>query len=44
MNAIGYFLIAVMIFVLIQMEIDSQNPCSSFSKNPSECNSDMIRQ
>ena len=44
MNAILYFLLAVLIFVIINMEIDSLNPCSNFSEHPSECNSDMIRQ
>ena len=37
---IGYIILAVLVWIAIQIEIDRQNPCSQFSDNPSECNSD----
>lgn len=42
MRTIGIILLAVILFVYIDIMISSQNPCSSFSATPSLCNSDNI--
>lgn len=43
MNALPLVIIAILIFLLVNIEIDSNNPCSSFSNHQSECNSDNYR-
>jgi|APFre7841882793_1041355.scaffolds.fasta_scaffold00140_7 hypothetical protein len=40
MKAIPLILLAVLLFLYMNMEISSQSPCSSFSANPSLCTSD----
>ena len=37
MNKILIFIAGVMVFILINMEIDSYNPCSQFSSHQGEC-------
>jgi len=38
---IGVFLLAVMLFIGLAMEIDSYNPCSNFSQHQGECYQDQ---
>jgi len=40
MRTLAIIILGILIFVYIQIEVASENPCSSFSKNPSMCNSD----
>ena len=42
MKAIALIIIAVMIFIYINIEISAMNPCSNFSHNPGDCNSDRL--
>jgi hypothetical protein len=44
MGAIQLIIIAVLIFLLVNIEIASINPCSNFSNRQSECNSDIVKQ
>ena len=40
MKAIPLILLAIILFVYFNIYISSNNPCSTFSKDPSLCNSD----
>ena len=40
MNKIALIILVVILFILLQIEIAGQNPCSAFSVHPSECTSD----
>ena len=42
MKAIPLIIIGIMLFLYINIEIASTNPCSNFSRNQSLCNSDNI--
>ena len=42
MKAIPLILLTIILFVYINIEIASHNPCSVFSTNQSFCNSDNI--
>lgn len=34
MRPIGIFILAVLVWMIVHIEIDSYNPCSNFSKRP----------
>lgn len=40
MKSIPLILLAVILFIYLNIVISSDNPCSSFSPTPSLCNSD----
>jgi len=40
MKAIPLIILAILLFLYINIEIASLNPCSNFSRDPSSCNSD----
>jgi len=42
MKELGLIILAILVFMYVNMEISSMNPCSNFSHNPSECNSDRM--
>lgn len=44
MGAIQLIIIAVLLFLFINIEIDSGNPCSNFSEHPELCNSDIVKR
>jgi hypothetical protein len=37
LNQIGCVLLVICLWVLLQIAIDSKNPCSNFSPNPEMC-------
>lgn len=43
MKELLYFFMAVALWMAVQIEIDSYNPCSNFSNRPEQCSSDRIR-
>ena len=44
MKAIPMILLAIILFVCLNIEISSQNSCSVFSENPNLCNSDNFEK
>jgi hypothetical protein len=44
MREFGYFLLAVSLWLLLTVWVDSGNPCSQFSDRPELCSSDGVRQ
>lgn len=44
MKTVGLILLALVIFVYMNIEIASNNPCSSFSHEQSLCSSDNINR
>jgi hypothetical protein len=44
MKAIPLIILAILLFLYINIEISSSNPCSSFSQHQSLCTSDNIEQ
>jgi len=41
MRLISIIILVVLLFIWFNIEISSNNPCSSFSRTPSLCNSDI---
>ena len=41
MGVIQLIIIVVLLFMFINIKIDSGNPCSNFSKHPGLCSSDI---
>lgn len=44
MKPIGIFIVAILVWLMVHIEIDSHNPCSSFSKRPELCDSDYYER
>jgi len=44
MKAIPLILLAALLFMYLNIEISSSNPCSVFSHNQSFCNSDNVEK
>lgn len=42
MRSIAVIFLVVLLFIYVQVEISSLNPCSGFSPHPSLCNSDSL--
>ena len=40
MKEFGYFALAIMLWLLLTVWLDSLNPCSQFSEHPELCSSD----
>lgn len=44
MRPIGIFILAVLVWMIVHIEIDSYNPCYNFSKRPELCDSDYYEK
>ena len=42
MRVLGIILLVILLYVYLQIEVSSSNPCNNFSSTPSLCNSDNV--